>query len=158
MANADLWQDFDKCTTLFKDFLAQDKINGVDPQVGAVGTGNGGPNLSYIPKDQWLKLSREERDEIDAGRKAQKASRGKGGKNDGGGGGGGGGGKYKGKKATWKKGGVAKLINKAVDRKIKALSKKLAEDENDSNVDDPMKDEKDMHKMHGSPAKKKSGN
>ena len=103
-------------------------------------------------------MSQEERDEIDEGRKAQKASRRKGGKNDGGGGGSSGGSKYKGKKATWKKRGIAKLINKAVDSKIKILSKKPADNDNNGNVDEPMEDEKDVHKMRGSPAKKKSGN
>ena len=37
MASAELRTDFDKCTTLFKDFLAQDKLNGVERSVAAVG-------------------------------------------------------------------------------------------------------------------------
>ena len=97
MASAELRTDFDKCTTLFKDFLAQDKINGVERLVAKVGL-EGGANLSYVPKDEWNKLSQSEKDKIDAGRKAWKASRSaKGG--DKGGGGGGNGDKAKSKKS-----------------------------------------------------------
>ena len=98
MASADLRTDFDKCTTLFKDFLAQDKINGIERSVSAVGI-EGAPSLSYVPKEEWNNMTQAQKDEIDAGRKAQKARRlakGEGG-GKGGGGGGGGGGKNKGK-------------------------------------------------------------
>ena len=69
MASAELRTNFDKCTTLFKDFLAQDKIIGVEQSVAKVGL-KGGANLSYIPKEEWLKLSQLEKDKIDAVRKA----------------------------------------------------------------------------------------
>ena len=74
MASADLRTDFDKCTTLFKDFLAQDKINGVEQLVLKVGL-KGGANLSYVPNNEWNKLSQMEKDKINAGRKDWKASR-----------------------------------------------------------------------------------
>ena len=87
MTSADLRTDFDKCTTLFKDFLAQDKINGVERSVPKVGL-EGGVNLRYVPKDEWNKLSQSEQDEINAGREAQKKARrlAKGGDKGGGGG------------------------------------------------------------------------
>jgi len=104
----------------------------------------GGANLSYVPKEEWNKLSQTQRDKIDEGRKAQKARRlAKG--NGGGKGGGGGGGsgktkvKDKDKSAKWKKRGIAKLINKAVDRKIKALNSKTEDDKEDEE-EVPMKD------------------
>ena len=86
MASADFRTDFNKCTTLFKDFLAQDKINRVERLVAKVDL-EGGANLSYVPKDEWNKLSQSEKEKIDEGRKAQKARR----LAKGGGGGGGGG-------------------------------------------------------------------
>ena len=83
----------------------------------------GGANLSYVPKDEWNKLSQSEKDKHNEGRKAQKACR----LAKGGGGGGGGNGnkaKSKDKKSKWKdKCGFNKLIKKAVDCQIKALSK-----------------------------------
>jgi len=161
MASADLRTDFDKCTTLFKDFLAQDKINGIERSVSAVGI-EGAPSLSYVPKEEWNNMTQAQKDEIDAGRKAQKARRsakGEGG-GKGGGGGGGGGGKNKGKdnakSAKWKKRGIAKLISKAVDRKIKALSSKAGDDDEDSEEEQvPMKD---AHALRQPAKKKKSGN
>ncbi len=158
MASADLRTDFDKCTTLFKVFLAQDTINGIERGVSVVGI-KGGANLSYVPKEEWNKLSQTQRDKIDEGRKAQKACRlAKG--NGGGKGGGGGGGsgktkvKDKDKSAKWKKRGISKLINKAVDRKIKALNSKTEDDKEDEE-EVPMKD---AHAICQPAKKKKSGN
>ena len=159
MASADLRNDFDKCTTLFKDFLTQDKINGVERGISAVGI-EGGLNLSYVPKAEWDAMSQAQKDEVDAGRKAKKARRLA--KGDGGGKGSGGGGsdkakgKDKDKSAKWKKRGIAKLINKAVDRKIKALNSKSAEDDDEESEEDvPMKD---SHAIRQPAKKKKSGN
>ena len=100
MASADLRTDFDKCTTLFKDFLAQDKINGVERSVAKVGL-EGGTNLSYVPKDEWNKLSQSEKDEVNTGREAQKKAcrLAKGGEKGGGGGGNGNKAKSKDKKS-----------------------------------------------------------
>ena len=83
----------------------------------------GGANLSYVPKDEWNKLSQLEKDKIDAGRKAQKACRlAKGGDKGGGGGGNGDKAKSKDKKLKWKdKRGINKLVKKAVDCQVKAL-------------------------------------
>ena len=154
MASAELRTDFDKCTTLFKDFLAQDKLNGVERSVAVVGQG---PNLSYVPKDEWNKLSQSEKDAVDEGRKAEKACRQEQGGGGGKGGGGGGSGtkpKSKDKKAKWAKCGFIKHLNKAVDCRIKALeSSKKAEDD-DENDEVPMKDPHSMRQG----AKKKSGN
>ena len=111
MASAELRTDFDKCTTLFKDFLAQDKLNGVERSVAVVGQG---PNLSYVPKDEWKELSQSEKDAVDEGRKAEKAccqEQGGGGGKGGGGGGGGTKPKSKDKKAKRAKRGFIKGKN-----------------------------------------------
>ena len=65
MASAELRTDFDRCTTLFKDFLAQDKLNGVERQISAVSV-DSGKNLSYVPKDQWHSMSQAEQDQVKA--------------------------------------------------------------------------------------------
>ena len=86
MASAELRTDFDKCTTLFKDFLAQDKLNGVERQIGAVGV-DSVQKLSYVPKDQWLNMSPSEQEQVKADQAAEKARRlaqGEGGKGSGG--------------------------------------------------------------------------
>jgi hypothetical protein len=157
MASADLRNDFDKCTTLFKDFLAQDKINGVERGISAFGT-DGGLNLSYVPKAEWDALSQAQKNEVDDGRKAEKARRlakgGGGGKGSGGGGNGKAKGKDKDKSAKWKKRGLNKLVNKAVDRKIKALSSKTEDDDEDEE-EEPIKD---AHAIRQNAKKKKSGN
>ena len=160
LANAELRTDFDKCTTLFKDFLAQDKINGVERQIGAVGL-KGGLKLSYVPKDQWNSLSPAEQNEVKAGRDAEKARRsaqGGGGKG-GGGGGGDKGTKPKGGKAPWKdKRGFNKAVKKEVKRQVSALGIKKPPGDADDGSDDeePMKDAHDIRQS--AKKKKKSGN
>ena len=135
-------RDFDKCTTLFKNFPAQDKINRVERLVAKVGLEDG-VNLSYVPKDEWNKLSQSEKDKINVGRKAWKASRSAKGRDKGGGGGRNGNkAKSKDKKSKWKdKCGINKLVKKAVDRQVKALlSKKATGDDNESDEDEGMND------------------
>ena len=139
MANAELRNDFDKCTTLFKDFLAQDKINRIEQQIGAVGT-DSGLKLSYIPKDQWHSLSQSEQAEVKAGRDAKRAhclAEGRGGK------GGGGGEKVKETKSKNKnfkfkdKCGFNKAVKKEVTCQVKALLQKPTAQDNDSDDNDP---------------------
>jgi hypothetical protein len=62
--------------------------------------------------------------------------------------------KEKDKSAKWKKRGIAKLINKAADRKIKALNSKTEDGEEDEE-EVPMKD---AHALRQPAKKKKSGN
>ena len=114
----------------------------------------------HVPKAEWDALSQAQKDEVDEGRKAQKARRSAKGDGGGKGSGGGGGGKAKGKdkdkSAKWKKRGIAKLINKAVDRKIKALSSKTAEDDDEEDEEEVKM--KDAHVIRQPAKKKKSGN
>ena len=152
MASAELRTDFDRCTTLFKDFLAQDKLNGVERQIGAVGV-DSVQKLSYVPKDQWLNMSPSEQEQVKADRAAEKARRlaqGEGGK--GSGGARNGKAKSKGKQPKFKdKRGFNKAVKKEVTHQIKALSQKPAAEE-DSDEETPMKD---AHNMRQPAAKKK---
>jgi hypothetical protein len=139
MASAELRTDFDRCTTLFKDFLAQDKLNGVERQISAVNV-DSGKNLSYVPKDQWHSMSPAEQDQVKADRAAEKALRqaqGKGGK--GSLGGKNGKAKSKGKQMKFKdKRGFNRAVKKEVTRQIKALSQKPAAGEDSDDEEVPM--------------------
>ncbi|KAL3809731.1 hypothetical protein ACHAXA_011326, partial [Cyclostephanos tholiformis] len=125
MASAELRADFDRCTTLFKDFLAQDKLNGTEHQIGAVSVDRG-KTLSYVPKDQWHSMSQAEQDQVKADRVAKKArhqAQGDSGK----GSGGGKNGKptSKGKQMKFKDKRIFnRAVKKEVTRQIKALSQK----------------------------------
>ena len=134
------------------------KLNGVEQSVAKVGF-EGGENLSYVPKDEFNKLSQSEKDKIDAGRKAWKASRSaKGGDEGGGGGGNGNKAKSKYKKLKWKdKRGINKLFKKEVDCQVKALlSKKATEDDDKSDEkEEPMNNA--ACNIRQSAKKKKSG-
>ncbi len=153
MASAELRTDFDRCTTLFKDFLAQDKLNGVERQISAVNV-DSGKNLSYVPKDQWHSMSPAEQDQVKADQAAEKARRqaqGKGGK----GSGGAKNGKAKSKNKQMKfkdKRGFNRAVKKEVTRQIKALSQKPAAGEDSDDDEVPMKD---AHNMRQPAARKK---
>ena len=153
MASAELRTDFDRCTTLFKDFLAQDKLNGVERQISAVNVDNG-KDLSYVPKDQWHSMSPAEQNQVKADRAAEKARRqaqGEGGK----GSGGAKNGKAKSKNKQMKfkdKRGFNRAVKKEVTRQIKALSQKPAAGEDSDDDEVPMKD---AHNMRQPAARKK---
>jgi hypothetical protein len=152
MANAELMTNFNTCVTLFKDFIAQERLTqATDRQIAAVkgGGGTGGGNNTndrYVPDPEWQAMPKDERDKIIAARKAAREAK----KKAGGGKGGGGGkgkGPHKNKQAKW----MRKEITRQVAKDLTARDK---DDDNDEEVV-PMK-EKDGHQMRQA-AKKKSG-
>ena len=155
MANPDLRTNFNACVTLFKDFIAQERsANGNERQVAALTLGNSGgsdPNNRYVPDPEWQAMSKDERDNVIAARKAALQARRAGGGNSGGG-------KGKGKKGGARKSRQTKWMKKEVKRQVAmALSAKGGDKDDDDNDEEelPMKTE-DGHKMRQA-NKKKTG-
>ncbi len=161
MLDSTLKSDFDGCVTLFKDFIRSDDYQG-ERNISAVDSGDTKKATieddRYIPKEEWSQMSSEQRAKIVKARADRRAKSG-----------GKGGGKRddktptRGKKRTSK---IAKMVKKAVDRKVAAIMAKTKTTDDDSGADDEpeetlekMNDLLDGHRMRqGQPKKKKSGN
>ncbi len=135
MSDDDLRTDYDKCITLFKDFVRR---NNVEVNVSTVATVAGTPvqfraeDDRYVPPAEWVTLTEEQKTAVRAARAARQKKNGDGGKP-----------KPKGKGSGAK---IAKVRVKAqkkmIKRYVKSLLSKPKEDasDEDDEEDVPMKD------------------
>ena len=130
MSDDDLRNDYDKCVTLFKDFVLRNNVETAATKISAVGTEPPparDEDDCYVPPAEWATLTDEQKTAVQAAHQARQK------KGDEGKGGGGKQGKEKGAskgKKTWDK--VKKFSTKAlkkmVDRKVAAIMAKPKED------------------------------
>ena len=134
MSDDSLRTDYDKCITLFKDFVRR---NHVEVSVATVATVAGTPGFKaeddrYVPPAEWVTLTEEQKTAVRAARAARQKKNGEGGKP-----------KPKGKGSGAKVAKVrAKAQKKMIKRYVKSLLSKPREDASDEDDEGeiPMKD------------------
>ena len=134
MSDDSLRTDYDKCITLFKDFVRR---NHVEVSVATAAAVAGTPGFKaeddrYVPPAEWVTLTEEQKTAVRSARAARQKKNGEGGKP-----------KPKGKGSGAKVAKVrAKAQKKMIKRYVKSLLSKPREDASDEDNEDeiPMKD------------------